>query len=65
MEIDIPIAEIKNATLAQVEAAVSSIFGMTSSALAQNSLPDAAKLKALRKHSPSQKRRSLFSRIFR
>lgn len=50
-----PIAEIKNATLAQVEAAVSSIFGMTSSALAQNSLPDAAKLKALRKHTSLSK----------
>lgn len=30
-------------------------FGMTSSALAQNSLPDAAKLKALRKHTSLSK----------
>lgn len=50
-----PIAEIKNATLAQVETAVSSVFGMTSSALARNAVPDAAKLKALRKHTSLSK----------
>ena len=44
------IAEIKNATLAQVETAVSSVFGTTSSALAKSTTPDSAKLKALRNH---------------
>ena len=44
------IAEIKNATLEQVETAVSSVFGMTSSALAKSTTPDVAKLKALRNH---------------
>ena len=44
------IAEIKNATLAQVETAVLSVFGMTSSALAKSTTPDVAKLKALRNH---------------
>lgn len=44
------IAEIKNATLAQVETAVSAIFGTTSATLAQSTAPDATKLKSLRKH---------------
>ena len=44
------IAEIKNATLAQVETAVLSVFGTTSSALAKSAAPDSAKLKALRNH---------------
>lgn len=44
------IAEIKNATLAQVETAVLSVFGTTSSALAKSTTPDSAKLKALRNH---------------
>ena len=34
----------------QVETAVSSVFGMTSSALAKSTTPDTAKLKALRNH---------------
>lgn len=44
------IAEIRNATLAQVETAVLSVFGTTSSALAKSTTPDSAKLKALRNH---------------
>lgn len=45
------IAEIKNATLSNVETAVSSTFGMSVDALSKASAPDATKLKALRNHS--------------
>lgn len=45
------IGEIKNATLSEVETAVSSVFGMSVDALSKASVPDATKLKALRNHS--------------
>lgn len=44
------IGEIKNATLSEVETAVSSVFGMSVDALSKASVPDATKLKALRNH---------------
>ena len=44
------VGEIKNATLSEVETAVSSVFGMSVDALSKASVPDATKLKALRNH---------------
>ena len=45
------IAEIKNATLAQVEMAVSAAFGMSSATLEKAAAPDVEKLKSLRHQS--------------
>ncbi len=46
-----PIAEIRNATSAQVSAAVSAVFGTTVDALAQAASPDATQVEALRNNS--------------